>query len=247
MSFLQAVATPSKDRKNSVPRHVAIIMDGNGRWAQKRTLPRLDGHEQGSKSIRQCVEGAMEAGVEFLTLYAFSSENWKRPAAEVSGLMRLLERFLDEKLKEMLDEGVKLQTIGRTHELPEICQRKLAQAIAATAHNTRLTVILALSYSGRTEIVDTVRDIVRDAKAGKVSEEAITADFFSDRLYTAGIPDPDLLIRTSGELRVSNFLLWQLSYTEIHVTDKLWPDFRKEDFLLALDDYARRNRRYGGV
>ena len=233
--------------KSALPRHVAIIMDGNGRWAQQRGLPRLVGHEQGSKSIRACVEGAMEAGVEFLTLYAFSSENWKRPAPEVEGLMRLLERFLDDKLKEMLKEGVRLQAIGRISELPPICQRKLAEAIAATAANTRLTVVLALSYSGRVEIVDAIKGIVREAREGKLTGEEITPEFFSDRLYTKGIPDPDLLIRTSGEMRVSNFLLWQLRYTEIHVTPKLWPDFGKEDFLAALADYAGRNRRFGGI
>lgn len=229
------------------PRHVAIIMDGNGRWAQQRGLPRLAGHEQGSKSIRACVEAAIEAGVEYLTLYAFSSENWKRPAPEVAGLMRLLERFLDEKLKEMLQEGVRLQAIGRLTELPPICQRKLSEAIAATASNTRLTVILALSYSGRTEIVDAVRSIVRDAREGRLTEDDISQEFFSQRLYTRGVPDPDLLIRTSGEMRVSNFLLWQLSYTEIHVAPKLWPDFGKEDFHQALAEFASRKRRFGGV
>ncbi len=233
--------------KSACPRHVAIIMDGNGRWAQQRGLPRLVGHEQGSRSIRACVEAAMESGVEFLTLYAFSSENWKRPALEVQGLMHLLERFLDEKLKEMLAEGVKLQAIGRLSELPPICQRKLAEAIAATATNTRLTVILALSYSGRIEIVDAIKGIVREAREGRLTEEEISPEFFSERLYTKGVPDPDLLIRTSGEMRVSNFLLWQLSYTEIHVTPKLWPDFGKEDFLLALEDYVGRSRRFGGI
>ncbi len=231
----------------NVPRHVAIIMDGNGRWAQQRGLPRLAGHEQGSKSIRACVEGAIEAGVEFLTLYAFSSENWKRPALEVQGLMRLLERFLDEKLREMQDEGVRLQAIGRLDQLPDICQRKLASAIAATAANTRLTVILALSYSGRAEIVDAVKSIVRDARERRVSEDDITPEFFSQRLYTADIPDPDLLIRTSGEMRVSNFLLWQLSYTEIHVASKFWPDFRKEDFLAVLTEFSQRSRRFGAL
>lgn len=222
-------------------------MDGNGRWAQQRGLPRLVGHEQGSKSIRECVEGAMEAGVEFLTLYAFSSENWKRPALEVQGLMKLLERFLDEKLREMLEEGVRLQAIGRIEQLPAICQKKLAEAIAATAHNTRLTVILALSYSGRVEIVDAVKSIAADVAAGTISEADITPELFSSRLYTKGIPDPDLLIRTSGEMRVSNFLLWQLSYTEIHVAQKLWPDFRKADFLEVLKDFSQRSRRYGGI
>jgi len=222
-------------------------MDGNGRWAQQRGLPRLAGHERGSQSIRACVEGAMEAGVEFLTLYAFSSENWKRPPLEVQGLMKLLERFLDEKLAEMLKEGVRLQAIGHLEQLPQICQRKLREAIASTAHNTKLTVILALSYSSRAEIVDAIRGIVRDAKAGKVSEEDITAEFFSGRLYTADIPDPDLLVRTSGEMRISNFLLWQLSYTEIHVDPKLWPDFGKADFLHALETYTGRHRRFGGI
>lgn len=222
-------------------------MDGNGRWAQQRGLPRLVGHEQGSKSIRECVEGAMEAGVEFLTLYAFSSENWKRPALEVQGLMKLLERFLDEKLREMQEEGVRLQAIGHIEQLPAICQRKLAEAIASTAHNTRLTVILALSYSGRMEIVDAVKNIATDVAAGKLSAADITPELFSSRLYTHGIPDPDLLIRTSGEMRVSNFLLWQLSYTEIHVAQKFWPDFRKADFLEVLKDFSQRSRRYGGI
>ena len=231
----------------AVPRHVAIIMDGNGRWAQRRGLPRLAGHEQGAKSIRECVDAAIESGVEYLTLYAFSSENWKRPAPEVQGLMKLLERFLEDKLREMLKEGVRLLAIGRLSELPDACQRKLSEAIAATSANSRLTLILALSYSGRTEIVDAVKGIVRDARAGKLSEEDVTQALFSERLYTANIPDPDMLIRTSGEIRLSNFLLWQLSYTEIHVTSKLWPDFRKADFLNALHDYSQRSRRYGGV
>jgi len=229
------------------PRHVAIIMDGNGRWAQQRGLPRLAGHEQGSKSIRACVEAAIESGVEFLTLYAFSSENWKRPAAEVEGLMRLLERFLDEKVKEMQKEGVRLLTIGRTTDLPPNCQRKLREAIAATSDNSRLTVILALSYSGRDEIVDAVRSLAREVLAGSVVPDDIDAALVAARLHTAGIPDPDLLIRTSGELRVSNFLLWQLSYTEIHVAPQLWPDFGKAEFLVALEDYSKRSRRFGGI
>lgn len=222
-------------------------MDGNGRWAKQRGLPRLAGHEQGSKSIRACMEAAIEAGVEFVTLYAFSSENWKRPAAEVNGLMLLLERFLDEKIEEMRQEGVRLLTIGRTGDLPLSCRSKLEEAIRATSDCSRLTVILALSYSGRGEIVDAVRKMVREAKGGTLSESDVTAERIASHLYTAGIPDPDLLIRTSGEMRVSNFLLWQLSYTEIHVTPKLWPDFGKEDFAAALEDFWRRERRYGGV
>ena len=222
-------------------------MDGNGRWAQQRGLPRLAGHEQGAKSIRECVDAAIESGVQYLTLYAFSLENWKRPPAEVQGLMKLLERFLDDRLAEMLEKGVRLRAIGRLIELPEVCQRKLAEAIAATSANTGLTLILALSYSGRAEIVDAVKSIVGDARAGKLDEEDVSQTLFSDRLYTANIPDPDILIRTSGEMRLSNFLLWQLSYTEIHVTPKLWPDFRKIDFLNALHDFSQRSRRYGGV
>jgi len=232
---------------NEIPRHVAVIMDGNGRWAQQRGLPRLAGHEEGSKSIRQCVEVCMEFGVEFLTLYAFSSENWKRPAAEVSGLMFLLERFLQEKQEEMLREGIRLRVIGRPQDLPAACQKKLSEVLAATAHNTRLNVILALSYGGRADILDAVRSLGRDVAAGLLAWEAISEEIFSSRLATAGIPDPELLIRTSGEMRISNFLLWQLAYTEIHVTKKFWPDFGRADFLEALDDYKARSRRFGGV
>ena len=222
-------------------------MDGNGRWAQQKGLPRLAGHEQGSKSIRQCVEACMETGVEFLTLYAFSSENWKRPPLEVNGLMLLLERFLNEKKEEMLREGVRLRAIGRLDDLPPPCRKKLNEVVEATAANTRLHVILALSYSGRTEILDAVKSIVRDASSGGLTPDDVTPELISSRLYTEGVPDPDLLIRTSGEMRISNFLLWQLSYTEIHVTKKLWPDFAKADFFEALEDYKSRSRRFGGV
>lgn len=189
----------------------------------------------------------METGVEFLTLYAFSSENWKRPPLEVNGLMLLLERFLNEKKEEMLREGVRLRAIGRLDDLPPPCRKKLDEVVRATAHNSRLHVILALSYSGRAEILDAVRSIVRDAASGTLAPDGVTSDLISSRLYTDGIPDPDLLIRTSGEMRISNFLLWQLSYTEIHVTKKLWPDFDKADFLEALEDYKSRSRRFGGV
>lgn len=231
----------------TIPRHVAVIMDGNGRWAQSRGLPRLAGHEQGSKSIRQCVEACMESGVEFLTLYAFSSENWKRPAPEVSGLMFLLERFLNEKKQEMLREGVRLRAIGRLDDLPSACRRKLDEVVEATLGNSRLQVILALSYSGRVEILDAVKSMVQDASEGRLAAGDVTPELIASRLYTGEIPDPDLLIRTSGEMRISNFLLWQLSYTEIHVTKKLWPDFGKDDFLDALEDYKSRSRRFGGV
>ena len=232
---------------SAVPKHVAIIMDGNGRWAQQQGLPRIAGHEAGSKSIERCVQACIDTGVQYLTLYAFSSENWKRPAMEVNALMLLLENFLNQKRDEMVREGIRLHHIGRIQELPSVCQRKLREVMDATAANTRLHLVLALSYSGRTEIVDAVKSLVRDAASGSVNEGDITPELIDSRLNTAGMPDPDLLIRTSGEMRISNFLLWQLSYTEIHVTKKFWPDFQREDFLAALEDYAGRSRRFGGV
>jgi undecaprenyl diphosphate synthase len=211
-----------------VPKHVAIIMDGNGRWAQQRGLPRISGHEAGSKSIERCVQACLDTGVQYLTLYAFSSENWKRPALEVNALMLLLENFLNQKRDEMVREGIRLHHIGRIQELPSVCQRKLREVMDATAANTKLHLVLATA-------------------AGTMSEADITPELIDSRLNTAGMPDPDLLIRTSGEMRISNFLLWQLSYTEIHVTKKFWPDFQREDFLAALEDYAGRSRRFGGV
>lgn len=232
---------------SAVPKHVAIIMDGNGRWAQQQGLPRIAGHEAGSKSIERCVQACIDTGVQYLTLYAFSSENWKRPAMEVNALMLLLENFLNQKRDEMVREGIRLHHIGRIQELPSVCQRKLLEVMEATAANTKLHLVLALSYSGRTEIVDAVKSLVRDAASGSVNEGDITPELIDSRLNTAGMPDPDLLIRTSGEMRISNFLLWQLSYTEIHVTKKFWPDFQREDFLAALEDYAGRSRRFGGV
>jgi len=222
-------------------------MDGNGRWAQQRGLPRIAGHEAGSKSNERCVQACLDTGVQYLTLYAFSSENWKRPALEVNALMLLLENFLNQKRDEMVREGIRLHHIGRIQELPSVCQRKLREVMDATAANTKLHFVLALSYSGRAEIVDAVKALVRDTAAGTVSEADITPELIASRLNTAGMPDPDLLIRTSGEMRISNFLLWQLSYTEIHVTKKFWPDFQREDFLAALEDYAGRSRRFGGV
>jgi undecaprenyl diphosphate synthase len=226
---------------------VAVIMDGNGRWAQQQGLPRLAGHEAGAKSIERCVQACLDTGVEYLTLYAFSSENWKRPALEVNGLMLLLEKFLNQKRDEMVREGIRLHHIGRRKELPSVCQRKLQEVMAATASNTRLHLVLAINYSGRTEIIDAVKSVSRDVAAGLLREEDITPELIDSRLDTAGIPDPDLLIRTSGEMRISNFLLWQLSYTEIHVTKKFWPEFEKADFLAALEDFQSRSRRYGGV
>jgi len=230
----------------TIPRHVAVIMDGNGRWAQKRGLPRISGHEAGSKAVGRCVEGCLASGVEYLTLYAFSAENWKRPPGEVRALMLLLERFLEEKTREMIQKGISLHHIGRMADLPAPCQRRLKQSIADTAGGKKLHLTLALSYGGRSEIVDAVRALVDEARNGAPRVE-IDEALISSRLYTRDMPDPDLLIRTSGEMRVSNFLLWQLSYTEIHVTQKLWPDFAEKDLQEAIADYSSRSRRYGGV
>ncbi|HLB33115.1 MAG: di-trans,poly-cis-decaprenylcistransferase [Verrucomicrobia bacterium RIFCSPHIGHO2_12_FULL_41_10] len=228
------------------PRHIAIIMDGNGRWAKERGWPRIKGHEQGSQSVRECLNACLEVGVEYLTLYAFSSENWKRPAIEVQGLMVLLEHYLTNKIAEMNGNGVRFNAIGRLEKLPEAVRRRLQKTISETAHNTKLTLTLALNYGGRDEIVDAVKTIAHQAVRGKIDPEAITEEIVAQNLYTADMPDPDLLVRTSGEHRLSNFLLWQLSYTEIYVTSKLWPDFNKEDLLVAIEDYQRRDRRFGG-
>ena len=231
----------------SVPRHIAIIMDGNGRWAKERGLPRRDGHRAGAESVRECVEACKELGVEYLTLYAFSSENWNRPAAEVTALMLLLERFLEEKADELMKQNVRLRAIGHLDRLPEKTRRKLDQAIARTAGNTSLTLVLALSYGSREEIVEAARSLAADAAAGKLDPASIDAAAFASRLYTADIPDPDLLVRTSGELRVSNFLLWQISYAEIVIFRKFWPDFHQADLFEAAQEYARRHRRFGAL
>ena len=233
------------DSSSNVPRHIAIIMDGNGRWAKERGWPRLKGHEQGARNVETICESCIKEGVEYLTLYAFSTENWKRPAHEVAGLMLLLEHFLSEKVAMMNKNSVRLATIGRTHDLPAAARHRLERAIDETSGNQRLVLTLALNYGGRDEIVDAVRSIASETEAGKIESSNITAETISKHLYTHAMPDPDLLIRTSGEMRISNFLLWQLSYTEIHVTRKLWPDFGAEDLHAAIMDYATRERRYG--
>jgi undecaprenyl diphosphate synthase len=222
-------------------------MDGNGRWAKERGLPRIKGHEKGAEAVRDCVEACADLKVEYLTLYAFSMENWKRPKAEVAALMELLERFLKEKTPELLEKNVRLQAIGRLTDLPPSCQQQLHRAIEASAANTALTVILALSYSGRTEIIDGIRSLLRAIELGHIDKGMIDVDMFSKHLYTRYYPDPDLLIRTSGEMRISNFLLWQISYTEIYVTPKLWPEFSKQDLAEAVREYGNRQRRYGGI
>ena len=231
----------------TTPRHIAIIMDGNGRWAKERGLPRLKGHEQGAATVRAVTEECVTQGVEFLTLYAFSTENWRRPGDEVQGLWVLLEHFLAHELPTMMKNGVRLRTIGRTHELPESTRKKLADTIAETASNPATTLILALNYSSRTEITDVVRLLCRDAKAGQLDPDSITSETIQSRLYTAEYPDPDLLIRTSGEMRLSNFMLWQLSYTEFCISQKLWPDFGKQDLRQAIAEFHKRERRFGGI
>ena len=231
----------------TVPRHIAIIMDGNGRWAKERGLARIAGHERGAESVRAVTEACVELGVGFLTVYAFSTENWKRPAAEVAALWVLLEHFIAQETPTLMKNNVRLQAIGRLHELPESCQQALATAVAQTAANTATTLVLALNYSGRTEIVDAVRELSAEVAAGRLRAAEIDAERISAHLYTRAIPDPDLLIRTSGEMRLSNFLLWQLSYTEIVVTAKLWPDFGKDDLRAAIEEFKQRERRFGGL
>jgi undecaprenyl diphosphate synthase len=231
----------------NLPRHVAIIMDGNGRWARERELPRIEGHRRGAESVREIVRVSGELGIEYLTLYAFSIENWNRPKTEVSALMRLLEFYLKEEIAELNKSNVRLAAIGRVHELPASAQKQLEKSIAALKKNTGLTLVLALSYGGRAEIVDAVRSICSEVKGGRLDAVDVDEKVISQHLYTRSIPDPDLLIRTSGEMRVSNFLLWQISYAEIYVTETLWPDFRKTAYLKALEDYSGRDRRFGLV
>jgi len=238
---------PSDKDAKPLPVHVAIIMDGNGRWARQRLLNRVKGHETGTETVRTIVKASREIGIRYLTLYAFSTENWQRPKAEVTALMALLRRFLKSEKQEMLDQNIRLNTIGDTARLPDGVRGILQETIAATAENTGLTLTLALSYGGRTEIVNMVRKLAADAGGGKIDPAAISEQMIADALTTRHIPDPDLMIRTSGELRISNFLLWQLAYTELFFTDTLWPDFSRDEFEQILQAYQRRDRRYGKV
>ncbi|MEO7098727.1 MAG: isoprenyl transferase [Luteolibacter sp.] len=230
-----------------IPRHIAIIMDGNGRWAKERGLPRMEGHRSGAESVREVMEACIELGVEYLTLYAFSSENWSRPESEVSALMTLLNRFLDEKAKDLDRQNVRLLVIGQLDRLPEKTRALIERIKARTANHTTMTLVLALSYGGREEIVSAARSLAADAVAGTIAPDQIDADLFASRLQTAGIPDPDLLVRTSGEMRVSNFLLWQISYAEIVIVKKFWPDFRQGDLFETVKEYQRRHRRFGAL
>jgi undecaprenyl diphosphate synthase len=231
--------------RGRIPRHVAVIMDGNGRWAAKRGVPRIWGHRAGRKSVREAVEASIDLGVEILTLYTFSKENWERPKQEVSGLMRFLMRTLREEIEELDRGGVRLRTIGRLQDLPIEVRKVVRDATRKLDGNRKLLLQLALSYSGREEILGAVRKIAAEARERKKGAPRIDERSFSRHLDTAGVPDPDLLIRTSGEMRLSNFLLWQVAYTEIWVTDTLWPDFRRRHYYTAIADFQMRERRFG--
>ena len=253
IGVLKRVSTKKEELENLIdsgfklPEHVAIIMDGNGRWAKRRTLPRTAGHREGVKSVRSIVQAAGELNIEFLTLYTFSKENWRRPVAEVSMLMRLLVSSLKKEIRELSDKNVRLHALGDLNDLPPFARDELLEAEEITRNNTGLNLNLALSYGGRSEIVSAVKKMVHKVMDGQIYVEDIDDDAFSDCLYTKNIPDPDLLIRTSGEQRISNFLLWQLAYSELYLTHTCWPDFRKEAFYEALITYMNRERRYGMV
>lgn len=230
---------------NNLPRHIAVIMDGNGRWAKKKGAMRIFGHRNAVQSVKDVTEACGELGVKYLTLYAFSTENWNRPKEEVEGLMELLVNTLKKEIKTLMDNQVKLKTIGDTSHLPKDCQDNLQWAKNETSKNDGLTLILALSYSGRWEITEAVKKIAHEVKEGTLNPDAVNDGVIENYLETAGIPDPELLIRTSGELRVSNFLLWQIAYTELYITPTLWPDFRKENLYEAIWSYQQRERRFG--
>ncbi len=229
------------------PTHVAIIMDGNGRWARARGLPRTAGHRKGAEAARRAVQGAIEQGVSYLTLYSFSAENWKRPVTEVHDLMGLLRRYLKSEIAELHKKGVRLQVIGERWRLPEDIARLIDDAERWTRDNDRLTLTMALSYGGRQEILATAKEIAKAVAAGHLDPEAIDEALFSDKLFTADMPDPDLVIRTSGEQRISNFLLWQSAYSELVFLDRLWPDFSEADLAAAIREFQRRDRRYGAA
>jgi undecaprenyl diphosphate synthase len=236
-----------KDRinKEKLPRHIAIIMDGNGRWAQKRGNQRIFGHKNAVAAVRDTVEAAAELGIGYLTLYTFSTENWKRPKSEIDALMALLSATITNETKTLIDNNVRLNAIGNLEQLPKGVQQQLQKAISTTSGNTGLNLVLALSYSSRAEMIAAVKKIAADVETGKVSASQIDAAFFENYLYTAGFPEPELLIRTSGEFRISNFLLWQIAYTELYFTQTLWPDFRREHLYEAILSYQCRERRFG--
>jgi undecaprenyl diphosphate synthase len=236
-----------KLQKDILPRHVAVIMDGNGRWAKKKGAMRIFGHQNAIRAVRDITEGCAELGIEFLTLYAFSTENWGRPKEEIEGLMQLLVKTIHNELETLQKNNVKLDAIGDLKGLPLNCQQELKEAIHKTQTNKGLTLILALNYSGRWDITQAVREVLKDVKKGEISIGEVSPDVFSRYLSTKDIPDPELLIRTSGEMRISNFLLWQMAYTELFITDVLWPDFQKDHLYEALNSYQKRERRFGKI
>ena len=228
-----------------LPLHVAVIMDGNGRWAKERGLPRIEGHRRGAESARAIIKAASEAGIRYLTLYTFSVENWNRPKTEVDAIMKYLAYYLKKETPELDRNNVRLEAIGQIHRLPEPVQKQLEKSRQQLSKNTGLTLVLALSYGARAEIVDATRAIAEKVQSGDLVPEEVTETLFGMHLYTSQIPDPDLLVRTSGEMRLSNFLLWQVSYAEMVVTETLWPEFRKAEFYNALEEFAKRHRRFG--
>jgi undecaprenyl diphosphate synthase len=234
-------------KSGEIPRHIAIIMDGNGRWARKRGLPRVAGHKRGVETVRDIVEACAQVGVKFLTLYTFSTENWKRPKDEVSTLMRLLLKSLKDRADELNENNIKLTTIGDVSAFPEVVQKRLYEDIERTKNNKRMTLNLALSYSGRWELLEAIKNIGRQIEQGKLNIDQINEQLVSESLTTKNIPDPDLLIRTSGEFRVSNFLLWQIAYTEFFITDVYWPDFSRKHLYEAIKDFQGRERRFGKI
>ena len=231
--------------KDRIPRHIAVIMDGNGRWAQNKGAMRVFGHKNALTAVRDTIEGAASLGVEYITMYAFSTENWARPQDEISALMEILVNSIASEAPTMMKNNIQLSAIGDISSLPKKCQKNLRAVMKQTSVNTGLTVILALSYSGRWEIEQAVKSIVKKVLSGELAEDEINQELISDHLTTEGIPDPELLIRTSGELRISNFLIWQMAYTELYFTDVLWPDFRREHLFEAVLDYQKRERRFG--
>lgn len=239
MNYLQSI------NQSSIPQHVAIIMDGNGRWAKQQGEDRIFGHHEGVNSVREIVEACGEIGVKFLTLYAFSTENWNRPKEEVDGLMELLVGTISMETKNLNDKGVRLEAIGDLKSLPEICQHQLQESINITSKNNKVTLILALSYSSKWEITNSVKEIAKEIATGALLPSEITAELIDSHLNTRLWPNPELMIRTSGERRISNFLLWQLAYAEFYFTDVLWPEFRKDDFFKAIISYQNRERRFG--
>lgn len=244
---MSAAAHLSAEARDNLPKHVAIIMDGNGRWAKKRKLPRVEGHRRGVESVRAIVRACGEVGIKYLTLYAFSVENWNRPKDEVDTLMKYLARFLKSEIGELNKNNVMLDVIGQIYRLPEFVQAQLKKTQNALSKNNGLTLTLALSYGGRTEIVEATRSIAAKVKDGELDAAEINEQVISQHLYTHRHPDPDLLIRTSGEMRISNFLLWQISYAELVITETFWPDFRKAQFFEALEEYTNRHRRFGAL